>query len=65
MCGPNPSFTRNCDKSPLRLGGLKTFTHIKDISKVRPRRHLNPLFGHIGDEISKRGEKSTLGFNRD
>ncbi len=27
------------------------------ICKVRKRRHWNPLFGHIGDEISKNSEK--------
>ncbi len=36
---------------------------IKVIRKVRKRRHPNPVFGHIGDEISKNSGKSTLGFN--
>jgi len=26
------------------------------------RRHPKSLFGHIGDEISKTGKRSTLGF---
>jgi hypothetical protein len=30
--------------------------------KVRKRQHWNPLFGHIGDEISKDRGKSTLGL---
>ncbi len=35
----------------------------KVIRKVRKRRNWNPLFGNIGDEISKnRGKKSTPGF---
>jgi hypothetical protein len=29
----------------------------KVIRKVRKRRHWNPLFGHIGDEISKNRKK--------
>jgi hypothetical protein len=35
----------------------------KVICKVRKRQHLNCLFGHIGDEISKNRGKSILGFN--
>jgi hypothetical protein len=35
----------------------------KVIRKVRKRRHWKPLFGQIGDEISKNTEnKSTLSF---
>jgi hypothetical protein len=30
------------------------------IRKVRKRRHWNPLFGHIGDEISKNREKKEV-----
>jgi hypothetical protein len=44
-----------------------TFINIeynKVICKIKQRQHHNPLFGHIGDEISKIGEKSTLGFNK-
>jgi hypothetical protein len=36
----------------------------KVIRKLRKRRPRNPLFGHMGDEISKnRKKKSALGFN--
>jgi hypothetical protein len=35
----------------------------KFICTVKKRQHRNPLFGHIGDEISKNKKKTTLGFN--
>jgi hypothetical protein len=34
----------------------------KMIRAVRKRRHRNPLFGHIGDEISKNREKKYTGL---
>jgi hypothetical protein len=49
------------------LEGSSTYLiqHTKVIRKVRKRRHRNPPFGHIGDEISKKQvEKNVhLGFN--
>jgi hypothetical protein len=33
------------------------------IRQVTKRQHQNPLFSHIGDEISKNKEKNTLGLN--
>jgi hypothetical protein len=42
----------------------KTTIKIKVIRNVRKKRHRNPLFGRIGDEIFKnRGKKSAQGFN--
>jgi hypothetical protein len=32
------------------------------ICKVRKRRHWNPLFGHMGDEISQNREKEYTGL---
>jgi hypothetical protein len=31
--------------------------------QLRKRRDRNPLFGHMGDEISKNRKKNILGFN--
>jgi hypothetical protein len=36
----------------------------KVIGKVRKTQHCNPLFGHIGDEISKNREKEYTGLER-
>jgi hypothetical protein len=36
--------------------------YIKVIRKVMKRRHRKPLFGHVGDETSKTGQESTIGF---
>ncbi len=53
--------------SPINPGitpQTQNFQKIKVTRKVRKRQYRNPLFGHIGDEISKNREKnSTLGFN--
>jgi hypothetical protein len=53
--------------SPINPGitpQTQNFQNIKVTRKVRKRQYRNPLFGHIGDEISKNREKnSTLGFN--
>jgi hypothetical protein len=35
----------------------------KVIHKIKKKPHWNTLFSHIGDEISKNGEKNTLDFN--
>jgi hypothetical protein len=52
--------------SPINPGitpQTQNFQNIKVTRKVRKRQYRNPLFGHIGDEISKNREKySTLGF---
>jgi len=39
---------------------IQNFQNIKVICKVRKRRHRNPLFGHIGDKISKNREKKYI-----
>jgi hypothetical protein len=36
----------------------------KVIRKVRKTQHRNPLFGHIGDEISKNRKKKYTGLER-
>jgi hypothetical protein len=48
---------------------VRSLSHLlnenKFICKVRKRRHWNPLFGHIGDEISEnRKKKGTLELQR-
>jgi hypothetical protein len=51
----NPSIgwvqPKSAHARPLTWGNKDL--HIKVICKVRKRRHRNPLFGHIGHEISK------------
>ncbi len=55
----NPSIgwvhPKSAHARPLTWGNKNL--HIKVIRKVRKRRHRNPLFGHIGDEISKNRKK--------
>jgi hypothetical protein len=42
--------------------GLAFQKQNKVIRDVRKRRHRNPLFGHIGDGISKNGKKKVTGL---
>jgi hypothetical protein len=44
---------------PELMARAEIWSHSKVIRKVRKRRHRNPLFSHIGDEISKnKGKKN-------
>jgi hypothetical protein len=58
----------NKDPNLISEGSLKTYIHLiahffspnQVIHKDRKRRHQNPLFGHIGDEISKNRKKNKV-----
>jgi hypothetical protein len=70
--GPGGTFHHRIS-SLLKTGSFRQVRELKIqrkspgnqvIPKLRKRRHRNPLFGHMGDEISKRRKKkSALGLN--